>query len=301
MGDVIVPGDAAWDTARQAWNLAIDQRPAAVVEPETVADVVAIVELRPRPGLRVAAQGTGHAAAALAERSLYDTSSSRPIACAVSRSTPTAAAPASRPAPGPSPRPRRPSTAWPRWPARRTTSASSATRLGGGLSSLARKHGFAANHVRAVEIVTADGRVASPTRARARPLLGRARRGGNFGIVTAIELELFAVDELYAGMLFFAGERAAEVLHAWREWARTLPATSTSVDRGSCRCRRSPEIPGRPWPVARLLGSSYAGDHAAGRAPGALRGLGPVIDTRRTRSERSFALHMDPRETGARA
>ena len=73
MGTVTVPGDAGWDAARQAWNLAVDQRPVAVAEPETVADVVAIVKFAAARGMRVAAQGTGHAATALAEGSLHDT------------------------------------------------------------------------------------------------------------------------------------------------------------------------------------------------------------------------------------
>jgi hypothetical protein len=71
MGALTVPGDLDWDTARVAWNLAVDQRPAAVAEPETVADVVAIVNFARERGLRVAAQGTGHNAAAMA--SLQDT------------------------------------------------------------------------------------------------------------------------------------------------------------------------------------------------------------------------------------
>ena len=70
-GAVTVAGDAGWDNARAAWNLAVDQRPAAVAEPETVADVVAIVRFARERGMRVAAQGTGHGAAALG--SLEDT------------------------------------------------------------------------------------------------------------------------------------------------------------------------------------------------------------------------------------
>jgi FAD/FMN-containing dehydrogenase len=55
----------AFDHARQAWNLAVDQRPAAVVAAESPADVAATVSLARAHGLRVAAQGTGHGAAAL--------------------------------------------------------------------------------------------------------------------------------------------------------------------------------------------------------------------------------------------
>lgn len=30
VGEVVAPGDAAWDEARAAWNLAVEQRPVAV-------------------------------------------------------------------------------------------------------------------------------------------------------------------------------------------------------------------------------------------------------------------------------
>src|SRR3954462_3146085 len=70
-GDAFGPDDDGWDEARRAWNLAVDQRPAAVALPATDADVVAIVNFAREEGLRVAAQGTGHGAAALA--SLEDT------------------------------------------------------------------------------------------------------------------------------------------------------------------------------------------------------------------------------------
>ncbi len=66
-GRVSAPGDTDWDEARQAWNLAVDQRPAAVAIPATAADVVAIVEFARERGLLVTAQGTGHNAGA------YDT------------------------------------------------------------------------------------------------------------------------------------------------------------------------------------------------------------------------------------
>ena len=56
------PGDPGWDDARRAWNLAVDQRPAAVALPETVDDVVAAVDHARTVGLRVAVQGTGHGA-----------------------------------------------------------------------------------------------------------------------------------------------------------------------------------------------------------------------------------------------
>src|SRR3954465_14698602 len=55
-GRAVLPGDPAWDEARRSWNLAVDQRPAAVVEAAGPADIAALL----RAGLRVAPQSTGH-------------------------------------------------------------------------------------------------------------------------------------------------------------------------------------------------------------------------------------------------
>ena len=64
-GEIVLPGEAGWDAARQAWNLAVDQRPAAVVYAASVDDVVATTRFAREHGLRVAPQGTGHNAAPL--------------------------------------------------------------------------------------------------------------------------------------------------------------------------------------------------------------------------------------------
>ena len=64
--------------------------------------------------------------------------------------------------------------------------------------------------------------------ARARTSSGRLRGGnGNFGVVTALEFEVYPVPELYAGALFFPLERSAEVLHAWTELLPSLPEELT--------------------------------------------------------------------------
>lgn len=58
-GTVVSPADEAWDKARAAWNLAADQRPAAVAYVESPDDVVRAMAFARANGLRVAAQGTG--------------------------------------------------------------------------------------------------------------------------------------------------------------------------------------------------------------------------------------------------
>jgi FAD/FMN-containing dehydrogenase len=98
--------------------------------------------------------------------------------------------------------------------------------LGGGHSPcLGRSFGWAAEYISVLELVTADGQVRRVT-AESEPELFFALRGtkGNFGIVTAVESELFPVAHIYGGGLWFAGEHIAEVLHTWREWVAELRA-----------------------------------------------------------------------------
>jgi hypothetical protein len=62
VGDVFVPGDRGYDQARQAWNLAVEERPAAIVVGESAADVVQAVRFARSQQLRIAPQGTGQGA-----------------------------------------------------------------------------------------------------------------------------------------------------------------------------------------------------------------------------------------------
>ena len=68
---LVLPTDARFDEARQAWNLAVDQRPAAVAFAESEQDVSAAVVFAAEQGYRIAPQGTGHNAGPLG--SLEDT------------------------------------------------------------------------------------------------------------------------------------------------------------------------------------------------------------------------------------
>jgi len=61
-GQVFVPGEAGYDQARQAWNLAVDEHPDVVVEAESATDVAHAVRYARAHGMRIAPQGTGHGA-----------------------------------------------------------------------------------------------------------------------------------------------------------------------------------------------------------------------------------------------
>jgi hypothetical protein len=114
--------------------------------------------------------------------------------------------------------------------------------------------------------------------------------------VTALEMALFPVRELYAGALFFPIERSSEMLSAWREWTDTLPDEVTSI----ARILRVPELPEAPEPMRgrgfALVEAAYLGDALRGaELLQPLRVLGPELDTFTTIPAPALqALHMDP-------
>src|SRR5215831_9530399 len=200
---VVLPGDERFDEARRAWNLAIDQRPAAVIFPESATAVAAAVGYAAKHGMRVAAQGTGHNAGplgSLADTVLLRTDRMRGIqidpvariaraeAGAVWLDVVQAAAGHGLAAlAGSSP----------------DVGVAGYT-LGGGLSFLGRRYGLAANNVVAAEVVTADGRLVRTDREHETDLFWALRGGGgSFGIVTALEFRLFPLTHAYAGILWY--------------------------------------------------------------------------------------------------
>jgi FAD/FMN-containing dehydrogenase len=66
-GSLLTPADEGFDTARQAWNLAVDQRPDVIAFANDADEVAAAVRTAAERGLRVALQGTGHGAACMGD------------------------------------------------------------------------------------------------------------------------------------------------------------------------------------------------------------------------------------------
>jgi FAD/FMN-containing dehydrogenase len=97
--------------------------------------------------------------------------------------------------------------------------------LGGGIGKLSRRFGLTLDALRAVEIVSADGRIRQ-TSERENPDLFWAVRGGggNFGVATALELELNVIPEqVFAGSISFPFEQARQVLAAYGDYTRAAP------------------------------------------------------------------------------
>ena len=294
----VFPDDSRWDDARQAWNLAADLRPAVVVLPTSVDEVVDAVEYavraRPedrRPGhrsrrLRARARSTGRSCSTCAR-------------CARSRSTPRTAARGSRPARcGKRSSGRRPSTASRRCTARRPNVGVVGYSLGGGIGWLARKHGLSADSVLAVELVTADGTLVRADRTQNTDLFWALRGGGGgLGVVVAMEIALYEVDELVAGHDDLAVGAVGGGAHALRRVGGDGARTRSARRPGCCRSRRCRTS--RSSSAAARSSSSTAPCSAARRrrtrSSPPFRELEPEIDTfGPCRPAALIRLHMDP-------
>ncbi len=100
---------------------------------------------------------------------------------------------------------------------------------GGGVGPLARSHGLSSDYVHAFEVVTGDGVVRRASRTEHPDLFWGLRGGkGALGIVTAVELDLAPVAEVYGGALWFAAEDATPVVRTWSVWADLLPTQATT-------------------------------------------------------------------------
>jgi FAD binding domain len=296
-GRLATPSDGDWDQARAAWNLAADQHPAAVAFVESADDVAATVRFAAENGLRVTAQGSGHGALALPSLEgtiLVKTEKLKGVE--VDPSAQTARVEAGvlslelaeaaqehglSSLPGSSP-----------------DVCVTGYTLGGGLSWFARRHGFACNRVRAIELVTADGDQRTVDAENDRDLFWALRGGGgDFALVTALHLDLVPIAEAYAGALLFPAEVGATGVRAFRDWTAGLAEDVTAI----LRFLRPPDIPDVPAPLRGkellVIDAACIGEQASGEAAIApLREIGePILDTfAQIPAAGLCRIHMDP-------
>jgi FAD/FMN-containing dehydrogenase len=279
--EILRPDSAGYDDARAAFNLTADLRPWGAAIATTPDEVAACVRLARDEDVRVAPFATGHLATALPD--LSDT-----LLLRTRIDEPVRIDPAARTARVAAGTPWGPVVAAAAEHGLIGVHGSSPTvgvvgyLLGGGLSLYSRRYGVASNHVRAIELVDAEGeqrRVDATTD----PDLFWALRGGggSFGVVTAIEFDLFERTTVYAGSLFWPIEHAHAALSAWVDWCASTPPEVSSAVR-IINLPPLPQIPEplRATPIAAidvvLLGDAAQGDALV--AP--LRAVAPtVMDT----------------------
>ncbi|MET8843742.1 FAD-binding oxidoreductase [Streptomyces rubiginosohelvolus] len=295
-GPVLMPGSRGYDEERAGFQTGFRHRPAVVVGATRAEDVSAAVRFAAERRLPVAVQSTGHGIVTAldgegllittrrmkgvtvnAEAKTVRTAAGVLWGEVIEQAAPHGLAPVSGSAPH---------------------IGVVGYLLGGGIGLLGRRSGYASDHVRALDIVTADGSQRHVT-ADSDPDLFWAMRGGggNFGVVTAIETALLPVARLYGGGLHFAADHPVDLLHAYRAWTLSLPEELTS----SIALMACPPLPSVPEPlrgryVAHIriafTGSAEQGERLV--AP--LRRLGPrLIDTvREMPYTEAGSIYQDP-------
>jgi len=223
-GDVLLPGNEAYESARKIWNAMVDKRPAVIARCATTADVVRGVRFAKENGLLLAIRGGGHNIAGLA---LCDggivVDLSRMKAATVDavarRGTIEAGATladfdAATQAHG---------LATP--VGINSTTGLAGLTLGGGFGWLSRRYGMTIDNLLSAEVVTADGSVVRAS-ATEQPDLFWALRGGggNFGVVTRFEFRLHPVGpNLLSGLIVYSMSEAKSVLRQYRDFIAKAP------------------------------------------------------------------------------
>jgi FAD/FMN-containing dehydrogenase len=225
-GELILPGDQHYETARAVFNAAIDRRPAVIARCVGLADVIEAVNFARRENLLVAVRGTGHNVAGFAvcdHGIVIDLSAMKDIRVdAPARSVRVDAGcnwgevndalqPYGLAATG----------------GFVSVTGVSGLTLGGGLGWLVRKHGLALDNLLSAEIVLADGRLVTANARENEDLFWAIRGGGgNFGLVTSFEFRVYPVGTVLAGIVLHPAAAAAGAIRRWRDLEATAPDES---------------------------------------------------------------------------
>ncbi len=223
-GRVLVPGDAGFDEARALWNGRFDRRPDLVAVCSDAEDVRASIGFARGRGLRVSVKGGGHSYAAKTVADggvLIDLSAMKSIRVDVGARTVSI---------GPGVTCAELDAATQRFGLATPTPTVSSVgaigaALGGGGGYLSRKYGLMVDNIVSAEVITADGKLIRAS-AEDQPDLFWALRGGggNFGVVTTLELRLHEVGpEVLAGQIVYPFDRAGELLRVFRDFMAAAP------------------------------------------------------------------------------
>jgi FAD/FMN-containing dehydrogenase len=211
-GEIVLPGDPGYDSARAVWNGMIDRRPALVVRPTTSAEVLEAVRFAREQDLLIAVKSGGHSIPGFStcdDGIVIDLSAMRgaqidperrvarvnggalledldEAAQAVGLVCPVGVV--------------------------SHTGAAGLT-LGGGMGRLQRRFGLTIDNLQSVELVTADGRIVRADGTENDDLFwGLRGAGANFGIATTFEYRLHPLDNpVTHGAIVHPIDRAAEL------------------------------------------------------------------------------------------
>ena len=223
-GNIFVPDDSGYDEARQIWNAMIDRRPAVIAQCVQADDVPPIIQFARKNGLELSIRGAGHNIAGNAlcdDGAMIDFSRMKTVRVDAGKrrayvepgatlanfdeavqahglATPVGI---------------------------NSTTGIAGLTLGGGFGWLTRKYGMTIDNLVSVDMVMADGKKLRASQNENADLFWAIRGGGgNFGVVTQFEFQLFPVGpEIVAGMIVFPFNQARQVLTKYRQFVNSAP------------------------------------------------------------------------------
>ena len=223
-GNVLVADDSRYEEAREIWNAMIDRRPAVIVQCADADDVEPTVAFARRNKLEISIRGGGHniAGSSLCDHGLtidfskmksvrVDAAKKRayvePGATLADVDEATMAHGLATPV------------------GINSTTGIAGLTLGGGFGWLTRKYGMTIDNLISVDMVTADSKKLRASANENGDLFWAIRGGGgNFGVVTQFNFELFPVGpEVFAGLMVFPFTQAKQILRKYREFVNSAP------------------------------------------------------------------------------
>ncbi|GAA1127832.1 FAD-binding oxidoreductase [Kribbella jejuensis] len=242
-GDLVQPGDPAYDDLRRVWNGSIDRRPGLIARCTGVADVRSALTYARRTGGPVAARGGGHSFpghSTCDHGLLLDLALLKGIRVDPVRRTARAQAGVLL-----GELDRETQAFGLATPAGIVTHTGLAgLTLGGGIGWLMRKYGLTIDNLLSVDVLTAEGEFLTASEdANAELFWGIRGGGGNFGVVTEFEFRLHPVGPIvYAGPIVWPMEQSPDLLRFYRDWIADIPDELTTA----VIHRRLPAAPGIP-------------------------------------------------------
>ncbi|WP_138429642.1 FAD-binding oxidoreductase [Fodinibius saliphilus] len=223
-GRIILPEDVDYDKARTIWNAMIDRKPAIIVQCGSAEDVPPAIHFAKEKGLELSVRGGGHhiAGNSIVDNGLtIDFSMMRKVKVDPQKKRATVEPGATL---GDFDKATQVHGLATPTGINSTTGIAGLT-LGGGFGWLTRQYGLTIDNLVSADIVTADGEQLTLSKTQNTDLFWAIRGGGgNFGVITRFEFELYDIGtKTFGGLIVFPFEQVRKVLNRYREFAKSAP------------------------------------------------------------------------------